>query len=114
MQNGSEFWSGRRVLLTGHTGFKGGWLAIWLKSLGAVVKGISFLRSPRSFRDSPCRLGMETAFLDIRNYSELATEVDAFNPEVVFHLAAQPLVRYSYSSPFGNLFNQCHWHRESA
>jgi CDP-glucose 4,6-dehydratase len=75
-------WSGRRVLLTGHTGFKGSWLATWLRELGADVHGYSL---PDDVRDGPA----------------LRAAVDAANPSVVLHLAAQPLVRLSYEDPVG-------------
>ncbi|MEH6493227.1 CDP-glucose 4,6-dehydratase [Halopseudomonas sp.] len=97
----ATFWSGRRVLLTGHTGFKGGWLSIWLQSLGAEVYGIAL--TPES---EPCLWSVaglagrvDGSITDLRDQQALSARVLAFAPEVVFHLAAQPLVRASYLDP---------------
>lgn len=97
----SSFWSGKRVLLTGHTGFKGGWLALWLQSLGAEVAGISLppATTPNLFGLAQVAEGMESNFCDIRDADELAKLVRASRPEIIFHLAAQPLVRASYKDP---------------
>lgn len=94
---------GRRVLITGHTGFKGSWLALWLTSLGAEVAGFSVdvPTTPSNFD----LLGLEGRIRhyigDIRDRSRLAEVIDEFRPEVVFHLAAQALVRRSYADPAG-------------
>ena len=96
------FWKGRRVFLSGHTGFKGGWLAIWLADMGAEVHGYA-LPPPTtpSFFDvvgvAP-RLASNT-IADLRDAASLTHAVQAACPEIVFHLAAQPLVRYSYAQP---------------
>ncbi len=96
-----KFWLGKRVLVTGHTGFKGSWLTFWLNELGAEVHGISLAPStdPNAFVameiESRCRHYIQ----DIRDASALKTLVSRVNPEVVFHMAAQPLVRLSYSEP---------------
>lgn len=97
----TAFWAGRRILLTGHTGFKGGWLAIWLRSLGAEVHGIALPPESESCLWSATGLAdrMDGNFTDIRNQAALAAQVQAFAPECVFHLAAQPLVRASYHDP---------------
>jgi CDP-glucose 4,6-dehydratase len=97
----SEFWANRNVLITGHSGFKGGWLSIWLKSMGANVKGISLPpESQKSlFESANVKDGMVSVFLDIRNYEDLCKHIKDFEPDIVFHMAAQPLVRYSYSNP---------------
>jgi CDP-glucose 4,6-dehydratase len=98
----ADFWRGRRVLLTGHTGFKGGWLAIWLTRMGASVTGIALPPegSPNLFDAAGVGdLVTNSVMLDIRNAAGLATVVRAAKPEVVLHLAAQPLVRYSYTHP---------------
>jgi CDP-glucose 4,6-dehydratase len=90
------------VLLTGHTGFKGGWLAIWLASMGAQVAGISLPPSttPNLFELADVqRVLVSHHFLDIRALAEVTAGVQSIQPEVVFHLAAQPLVRRSYKEP---------------
>jgi len=97
----STFWQGKRVLLTGHTGFKGSWLAIWLRQLGAQVTGVSLApeTTPNLFTlakvDSLC----ESHLCDIRDEAAVAEIVHAAQPEIVLHLAAQPLVRASYRQP---------------
>jgi len=95
-----EFWSGRRVLLTGHTGFKGAWLALWLRRLGAEVLGISLPGSPASPRlwDELGQLGVSEVGADL---AEPGWEkgVASFAPEVVLHLAAQALVPLGYREP---------------
>ena len=95
------FWSGKRVLITGHTGFKGGWLAIWLQRLGANVTGIALPpnTTPSLFELAHVAQGMQCHICDIRDAAALAALVSAAQPEVVFHLAAQPLVRASYREP---------------
>ncbi len=96
-----NFWNGKRVLLTGHTGFKGGWLALWLHRLGAHVIGISLppITSPNLFDLAKINELCDSYFCDIRNIEALTTLVSSAQPEVVFHLAAQPLVRHSYQKP---------------
>lgn len=97
----SDFWRGRRVLLTGHTGFKGGWLALWLQRLGAQVTGISLHpnTTPNLFELARVAEGMNSHFCDIRDMAALSSIVATARPEIVFHLAAQPLVRASYREP---------------
>lgn len=96
-----SFWEGRRVLLTGHTGFKGAWLALWLHRLGARVTGISLAPATRPNLFTLARLEemMASHLCDIRDADSLARLVRTAEPEVVFHLAAQPLVRESYARP---------------
>ena len=77
----ADVWKGRRVFLTGHTGFKGSWMALWLQHLGAS--------------------GMHSVIGDVRDGATLAAAMTAAQPEIVFHLAAQPLVRHSYADPVG-------------
>jgi len=100
-KNTKEFWANRNVLITGHSGFKGGWLSIWLKSMGANLKGISLPpESQKSlFESANVKDGMVSVFIDIRNYEDLYKHIKDFEPDIVFHMAAQPLVRYSYSHP---------------
>ena len=96
-------WAGRRVFLTGHTGFKGGWLALWLTRLGATVRGYALDPSTTPNLLTAARLGerIEDIRGDIRDGVALDKAMGEFTPEVVFHLAAQPLVRYSYEDPIG-------------
>ncbi|NBX37096.1 MAG: CDP-glucose 4,6-dehydratase [Planctomycetes bacterium] len=97
-----SFWRGRRVFLTGHTGFKGGWLALWLSDMGAEVHGYALPppTTPSLFEISDIgqRLSSST-MADIRDSSALASALRTSKAEVVFHLAAQPLVRQSYRDP---------------
>lgn len=95
------FWKGRRVLLTGHTGFKGGWLALWLQSMGAHVRGIALAppTSPSLFEVANVGEGMDHHVADIRDFEAIRPLVADFRPDIVFHLAAQPLVRLSYQQP---------------
>ena len=97
----AAFWAGRRVLLTGHTGFKGGWLALWLQRLGATVHGLSLPppTTPSLFDVARVGAGMESHIGDIRDGSRMSAVMRTADPEVVFHLAAQPLVRRSYVDP---------------
>lgn len=101
MQPDSDFWRGKRVLLTGHTGFKGGWLALWLHRLGARVTGVALAPNtqPSLFELARIDTVCEHHVVDIRNAAALAAVVRAAQPEVVLHLAAQPLVRASYREP---------------
>ena len=96
-----NFWRDKRVLLTGHSGFKGGWLALWLHRLGAQVTGISLSPDTTSnlFDLAEIRELCDSHFCDIRNSEALAKLIRSAQPELVFHLAAQPLVRYSYREP---------------
>jgi CDP-glucose 4,6-dehydratase len=89
----------RRVLITGHTGFKGSWLCLWLKALGAEISGIAL--DPPTTPNHWSLLGLDIAEhrLDIRDHAALARAVQASAPQIVFHLAAQPLVRRSYVDP---------------
>jgi CDP-glucose 4,6-dehydratase len=98
-----DFWKNRRVFLTGHTGFKGGWLALWLTSLGAKVRGYALDPStnPNLFTAAHIGALIEDVRGDIRDASTLDRSMLDFAPEVVFHMAAQPLVRLSYQDPIG-------------
>jgi CDP-glucose 4,6-dehydratase len=96
-------WSGRRVLLTGHTGFKGSWLALWLQGLGTDLCGLA-LEPPTAvnlFEDARVGQGMRSVMGDIRDAELVRRVFVEHRPEVVFHLAAQPLVRASYADPLG-------------
>jgi CDP-glucose 4,6-dehydratase len=96
-------WQDRRVFLTGHTGFKGGWLALWLASKGAIVRGYALDPSTTPSFFDVARVGdlIEDIRGDIRDAATLDKAMQEFAPEVVFHLAAQPLVRLSYDDPIG-------------
>jgi CDP-glucose 4,6-dehydratase len=96
-----RFWEGRRVFITGHTGFKGGWLSLWLEELGARVTGYSLgpPTEPSLFELAAVSDGLTSLTGDIRDAGALAEAVAVADPEVVFHLAAQPLVRDSYRRP---------------
>ena len=97
----NEFWKGKKVFITGHTGFKGGWLVQTLKILGADIKGYSLESNtkPSFFKITNVENGIISEIGDIRNLEKLSMSISEFKPEVVFHLAAQPLVRYSYENP---------------
>jgi len=97
----AEFWRGKRVLLTGHTGFKGAWLTIWLERLGAVVHGISLppTTSPNLFESAGLAETSVSRFVDIRDAGALSRTIAESDPEIVLHLAAQALVRPGYSDP---------------
>jgi CDP-glucose 4,6-dehydratase len=98
-----SFWAGRRVLVTGHTGFKGAWLALWLDALGARVTGFSGRppTSPSLFELARVGSALEDVRGDVRDAAAVRAAVTASRPEIVFHLAAQPLVRASLSDPAG-------------
>lgn len=95
-----DFWAGRKVFLTGHTGFKGSWLALWLTEMGAKVTGFSLAaQDPGLFGQA--RIGDLVTHVegDIRDLAAVERAMQACDPEIVFHLAAQPLVRASYAEP---------------
>ncbi len=94
-------WRGRRVLVTGHTGFKGSWLCLWLQALGAEVAGLALEPEtrPNLFEAARAGGGMASHILDIRDAGGVASLVGTLRPEIVFHLAAQSLVRRSYEQP---------------
>ena len=96
-----SFWRGKRVLLTGHTGFKGGWLSLWLQQLGAEVQGLALAPPAESNLFDAARVGegMASAIGDIRDLAFVSATMAAFRPEIVIHMAAQPLVRQSYAEP---------------
>lgn len=99
-----QFWTGRRVLLTGHTGFKGSWLSLWLSQLGAQVYGVALSPDTRPALFEQLELASSLAghhLLDIGDAAALAAIAAACQPQVVLHLAAQPLVRRSYRDPLG-------------
>jgi len=96
-----NFWNSKRVLITGHTGFKGTWLSIWLKKLGANVCGVSLNpnSNPNLYELSNINSFLSNHICDVRDYDNLSKICINFRPEIVFHLAAQSLVRASYINP---------------
>jgi CDP-glucose 4,6-dehydratase len=97
----TAFWQGKRVLMTGHTGFKGSWLSLWLQSLGAQVVGYALAppTKPSLFEVANVGKGMTSIIGDIRDLEHLRRMFAEHRPEIVIHMAAQPLVRYSYVEP---------------
>ena len=96
-----EFWQGKTVLLTGHTGFKGSWLSLWMQSLGVNLIGYSLApaATPNLFEISQLQKGMVNILNDIRDYVSLRAVIQKYQPEIIIHMAAQSLVRHSYQAP---------------
>jgi CDP-glucose 4,6-dehydratase len=96
-----SFWRNRKVLLTGQTGFKGSWLALILSSYGASVSGIGLKPVTEKSLYELCNIEslIDSHICDIRNYEKTALQIEKFNPEIVIHMAALPLVRESYEKP---------------
>lgn len=96
-----DFWKGKRVLITGHTGFKGSWLSLWLQAEGAQVVGYALAppTNPSLFEAAKVGKGMTSVIGDIRDLAKLQTVFTEYQPEIVVHMAAQPLVRHSYIEP---------------
>jgi CDP-glucose 4,6-dehydratase len=97
----ASFWKGKKVYLTGHTGFKGSWLSLWLQNMGALVKGYSLdvNTKPALFTQANVAAEMESEIGDIRNLEQLTKSMVSFSPDILIHMAAQPLVRLSYLEP---------------
>ncbi len=97
----TDFWKDKRVFLTGHTGFKGSWLSLWLIELGAIVKGYALEppTNPSLFESAQLEEIMNSEIGDIRDLTKLKKSMSEFHPDILIHLAAQPIVRLSYSSP---------------
>ena len=97
----TEFWAGKRVFVTGHTGFKGSWLSLWLQSMGAEVKGFALAPPsvPSLFEHANVADGMTSEIGDIREFESIKRSMVDFNPQILIHMAAQPLVRLSYKEP---------------
>ena len=95
------FWQGKRVFLTGHTGFKGSWLSLWLSSLGAEVKGYALNPPtlPSLFIEAKIDSIIDSQIADIRSQDILHDSMTKFSPDILIHMAAQPLVKYSYNAP---------------
>jgi CDP-glucose 4,6-dehydratase len=96
-----DFWKSKRVFLTGHTGFKGSWMSLWLQSMGAIVKGYSLeaKTKPNLFAEASVGENMESEIGDIRDLNQISKSMLDFNPDILIHMAAQPLVRLSYQEP---------------
>ena len=97
----ASFWRGKRVFLTGHTGFKGSWISLWLQSLGAELTGFALAppTHPSLFEEAKVADGMTSILGDVRDLAALQASLHKAQPEIVIHMAAQPLVRYSYQNP---------------
>ena len=97
----SEFWKGKKVFITGHTGFKGSWLSIWLNSMGAILTGYALVPNtkPNFFDAALVADDMESIVGDVRDLDKLTQAMSGFAPDIVIHMAAQPLVRLSYKNP---------------
>ncbi|MEG0724822.1 MAG: GDP-mannose 4,6-dehydratase [Mucinivorans sp.] len=100
-----DIYRGKKVLITGNTGFKGSWLSTWLISLGADVYGISkdIPTKPSMFEELGLAKKMTHFTQDVRNYEQLKETMDKISPNFVFHLAAQPIVSLSYSEPLDTI-----------
>jgi CDP-glucose 4,6-dehydratase len=92
-------YTGKKVFITGHTGFKGSWIALWLIRMGAIVKGYALAPNTKPSHWELLNLDIDSIYGDIRDKSKLEKELCSFKPDVVFHMAAQPLVSYSYKKP---------------
>jgi len=101
MPPNKSFWSGKKVLITGNTGFKGAWLSLWLHGMGSKVFGISLNQEhPRAiFNVTKLDSIISTCYLDINDFNNLFNEIKNINPDIIFHLAAQPLVIESINDP---------------
>lgn len=101
MEVNPDFWRGKRIFLTGHTGFKGSWLSLWLQQLGAEVTGYALQppTNPSLFEVAKVAQGMKSIIGDIREGAVLIKAMRESGPDIVIHMAAQPLVRYSYVNP---------------
>tara|TARA_Y100001934_G_scaffold57359_1_gene71031 strand:- start:18468 stop:19538 length:1071 start_codon:yes stop_codon:yes gene_type:complete len=97
-----EFWRNKTVFLTGHTGFKGAWMSFWLHQLGATVFGYSLSpnTSPNLYEKLELDKKIKSVFSDVTDLESLKKEIDLARPEIIFHMAAQPLVQYSYRNPY--------------
>ena len=96
-----NFWIDKKVFITGHTGFKGSWLSVWLSKLGANVIGYSLSPGidPNMFNSLSLEKRIKTVFGDIRDYDYLKSQISLAKPDIIFHMAAQALVLNSYENP---------------
>lgn len=96
-----EFWKDKKILLTGHTGFKGSWLSLWLQKLGSDVIGFSksIPTNPSLFEIAKVKEGMISIMGDVRDFTKILEVINRYQPEIIIHMAAQSLVRESYEDP---------------
>ena len=97
-----DIYRNKRVLVTGHTGFKGSWLTLWLHEMGATIAGLSLDPEDTLNHWDMLDLAIDDLRVDIRDFAAVQSKIESFRPEIVFHLAAQPLVHYSYQHPLDN------------
>ena len=104
--------AGKKIFVTGHTGFTGAWACLWLKSIDVDVAGYSLPPDTKPSLFEAARLGEDTqsTFDDICDYDNLQVAISNFQPDLVLHLAAQPLVRRSYREPCQDFFGKCTRH----
>src|ERR1035437_4679422 len=95
------FWQGRKVLITGHTGFKGSWLCMLLNTMGAEISGYALEPPTEPSLFDLCNINsfVNSTISDIRDFDSLLKKIDIEKPEIIIHMAAQPLVRLSYEDP---------------
>ena len=105
MHINQQFWHNKKVFITGHTGFKGSWLTLWLSSLGAKIYGYALEPNtdPNLFNIWHLENKITHQIADIRDLEKLQKAINDFAPDIVFHLSAQPLVRYSYHNPIDQM-----------
>ncbi len=96
-----SFWNNKKVFITGHTGFKGSWITLWLMNMGSIVKGFALVPNtiPSLFNQLNLKKEINSTTGDIRDLKNLTNSMVNFNPDILIHMAAQPLVRFSYQEP---------------
>ena len=104
----SSFWKNKKVLLTGHTGFKGSWLSLWLQKLGVDLVGFSksVPTKPSLFELADIGKNMTSIMGDITSIENITNVIQQHNPEIIIHMAAQSLVHKSYDQPIRNILNK--------
>ena len=105
MKQFSDVYKNRHVLITGHTGFKGSWLTLWLQELGAKVTGLSLPPVGTPNHWDLLNLNISDYDVDIRDFKSVLKVIKQGKPEIIFHLAAQPLVCHSYNNPLDILYS---------
>ena len=101
-----NFYKNKKVVVTGATGFKGAWLCLWLQLIGAKVFGIGYSpnKNKKLFYNLKLDKKVETKILDVRDFSKLSNYLKKINPEIIFHMAAQPIIRDSYVKPYDTYY----------